>query len=580
MKIRALRLVLLAVILLPFFSGRPSQAWGAENEKELTLEELSKTEAARFFIAKQYPEALEAFQQLEKEQPRNLLIKRYIASLHNSMQNRELAIKKLNEALAIDPKDSLSRQLLGDIYIRQGQLERAEKEFRAMETSGDKASEKFATGKVKEIQKIRSAPRTQSGKQMAAQEFMQSMPAQDFAKGKFKEALAGFESLLRTYPEDPLIHRFRGMTFLRLNRAPEAVAAFQEGLVIAPENAALHYYLGQAYVQMKNTELARKEYQWIIAHDKGTYQQRAKQALFETLKGETKPSKKWTATFNNGYEFDSNATYKSRDSQFSQAGDQNSSRFNSTLFGTYRFYQKKTWFFTADGLYSQSLYTDFPNLQTYTYGAGVSALHLMKFFGKMSYLNIRQGFTQTFLKNKFFVLTNSLSPTYIINWSNRTRVNLGYRFTVSSYENRGSLPDFTDRNGLSNGFSITTTRYFDDANKNYASLGYDFDYDRTRGINYKRTANTGRMELHWGTLPAKLEFNFSFRYKDSRYPNYAFGPPGRWDHQFSLTPSLSRPIYKDILFMTASYTYEISPARNNAFEYFKHVAGVQVSARL
>jgi tetratricopeptide (TPR) repeat protein len=569
-------------ILIPAILLAGSVSVLAEEKEELTLQDLSRTEAARFFIAKQYADALAAFQELEKQHPRNILIKRYIASLYDSLQNRELAIQKLEEVLEIDPEDWIARQFLGDIYVRQGNIKEAEKQYLAIQRGNkkDSANGKFAETKLKEIQKIRSAPKTEAGRQMAAQEFMQSVPAQDFAKGEFKKAVQGFEGLLQVYSQDPLIHRFRGIALLRLNNTPEALAAFDEGLRIASENAALHYYKAQAYAQAKDMSKAREEYQWIVANDKGAYQNRAKQALFETLRGETKPSKKWTLTVNNGYEYDTNATYKSSDPAFSTAGDQNSSRFNSNVFGTYRFYQKKNWFFTTDGVYAQSLYTDFPNLQTYTYGAGISALRLLNFFGKTSYLNIRDGVTHTFLKNKFFVLSNTLSPNLIINTTDRTRVNLGYRFTVSAYENRGQFPDFTNRNGLSNGFSVGGTYYLDQAKKNYVTLGYDFDYDRTKGVNYIRWGNTGRMEFHWGTLPSKMEFNLSFRYKDSLYPKYAFGPPDRWDHVFTLTPSLSRPIYKDYLFLTASYSYEAAPAQNNSFQYSKHVAGLQLSARL
>lgn len=567
---------LTAVLLLSSFSF---VLYAAE---DLTLEELSKTEAAKFFVQKQYPESLEAFQKLEAEHPRNVLIKRYIASLYDSLQQRGQAIQTLRETVALDPEDWISRQMLGDLYIKEGKLDESEREFQKIlqGTGAESSSGKYAQQKLESIKKIRLAPKTEVGKQMAAQEFMQSRPAQEFAGGKYAQALSGFEALLQTYPQDPIILRFRAITILRLKRTEEALAAFQEGLRIAPDNAALHYYFGEAYAQAGNMELARKEYQWVIMHDKGAYQLRAKRALFKTLAGiKQKAPKPWTLTVNNGYEYDTNASFKSRDTNFSQAGDQNSSRFNTSALGTYRFYQKKKWFFTADSLYSQALYSDFPNLQTYTYGGGLSALRVFNLFGKMSYLNIRDGFTHTFLKNKFFVFSHSLSPNLIVNVTDRFRTSLGYRFNFNQYESRGSSPELTNRSGMVNGFSVSGTRYFDDAKKNYVTLGYDFDYDRAQGLNYKKKANTGRMEFHWA-LPAKFEFNLSFRYKDSFYPKYGSAPPKRWDHQYTLTPSISRPMFRDMVTLTGSYTYEPTPAQNNTFEYFKHVFGVQVSVRL
>jgi tetratricopeptide (TPR) repeat protein len=552
-------------------------------EKELSLQDLAKTPAAQFFVKKQYPEALAAFQELEVLHPQNILIKRYIASLYDSMNQRAKAIQKLREGIALKPEDWISRQMLGDFYIKEGQLTEAETEFRAiLEGSGaESPNGKYAEKKLASLEKIQRTAQSVEGKQMAAQEFMRSEPAQAFAKGKYKKAIEGFEALILKYPQDPLIYRFRGIALLKTNQGQDAIASFQNGLRIAPDNSALHFYLGQAYAQIGTLEAARKEFQWVIQHDQGPYQLRAKQALFQSLRGITpKPSKKWTLTMNNGYEYDSNATFKSRDMEFSQAGDQNSSRFNTSLIGTYRFYQKKSWFFTSDAIYAQSLYSDFPNLQTYTAGAGLSALRIFNLLGKSAYFNVRNGVLHTFLKNKFFVFSNTFSPSVIVNISEQYRANVGYRFTVNQYESRGTSPDTTDRNGLANGFSLGATRYFDDAKKNSITLGYDFDYDHARGANYrKKKTNTGRAELRW-LLPGQVEFALAFRYKDSRYPKYASGPPGRWDHQFTVTPSLTRAIYKDYLFLTVSYTYEITPARNNAFEYYKHILGVQVSTRL
>lgn len=561
-----------------FFSAALVQA----AEKEITLEELAKTEAAKFFVRKQYSESLKAFLELENEYPENILIKRYIAALYDSLQQRDRAIQKLEEVITLAPEDWISRQMQGDLYLKQGKFDEAEKDYQEiLKGSGEESSSgKYAKQKIESIEKLRNAPKPESGKQMSAPEFMRSVPAQDFAQGRYEKALEGFEGLLKIYPEDPLVHRFKGIALQRLKRSNEAIMAFQEGLQNNPENAALHFYLGDSYAQANNSEAARKEFQWIIANEKGPYLLRAKRALFQTLGGfKIKPPKPWTLTINNGWEYDTNATYKSRDEDFSQAGDQNSSRFNTNTFGTYRFYQKNKWFFTADALYAQSLYTAFPNIQTYTWGSGVSALTVLNIFGKTAYLNIRDGITQTFLKNKFFVFTQTLSPTFIFNWNEHIRSNVGYRFGVNQYENRGSFPEFTNRSGLSNGFSVSSTYYFDSQQKKFFTVGYDFDYERTKGLDYVKRANTGRLEFQW-VLPKKIEFNFNFRFKDSYFPKYASGPPDRWDHQFTLTPSLSRQVFWEWLFLTLSYTYEATPARYNAYEYFKHVFGVQLSIRL
>ena len=555
--------------------------FAAEDSKELTLEEISKTEAAQLYVSKQYEKAIEAFLKLEEEHPQNVLVKRYLASLYDSLRQWENAEQKLNAALALAPDDIVSHQMLGDILIKKGESEQAKEHFQAiLNKAGETPSGKYAQRRLDEIEKLAQTAAVEGSGRMPPRDFMKSVPAQNFAKGKIKEALEGFDGLLQVYPEDPLIHRFRGIALLKLNRTDEAIAAFQKGVEAAPENAAMHFYLGQAYQEKPDVELARQEYQWVIQHDEGTYQMQAKRAIFQTLGGE-KPAapKRWTLNVTQGWDYDTNATYKSRDDRESQAGDQNSSRFNTTMIATYKIYQKTRWIITADALYAQSLYTDFPTLQTYTPGAGVSALYVFNFFQKPSFLNIRDGVTHTFLKNKFYVFTNTLSSTLFVNITPKLRTTLGHRFSESAYEARGSSPELTNRNGLSNAISTGLTYYFNDARTFYTNLSYEYEYANTVGLNYNKKSHYPKFDIHFPIF-WKMEGEFGFRYKDAFYPEYdGASPPKRWDHQYTLISTLTRPLYKDRLNLSLSHTYEMVPAQNNAYEYYKNVFSSQVTAR-
>lgn len=547
-------------------------------EKDLTLEDLAQTEAAKKYVSQQYDESLGEFQKLEKEYPRNALIKRYIASLYDALHQRDQAEDKLKEILDIEPNDFISRQMLGDIYIKQTQLDAAEQQFKIIsEKSPDTPAGIYAKQKLGEIRNLKSAVVTEKGKRMAAEDFMKTQAAKDFAKGQYKEAAADFDQLMVEYPEDLLVRRFRAITLARMGNYDESIKAFEETIQLAPENVALHFYLGEVYLQKGKMEEARKEFQWVIANDEGSYRYRAQQALFLTLGSAPAPLKPWSVNVTQGYDFDSNASYASSDPAFRQPGDQNSSRFNTTLSGTYRLYQKHGWLLIADALYAQSLYTDFLKLQTYTPGLGISALYSFNFFNKPAFFSLREGVTQTYLRNKFYVVTNSVNPSVVVNFHERLRTTVSYRWSYSEYDNGGPTPSSTSRNGFGHNIALGNTLYLNEFRTRYAALTYDYDHNDTRGRDYVKHAHGIRVDYHT-PLIEKIHGELSFRFRDSNYPKFTAGPPNRRDELFGFTTTLSRPLTSN-LFLSTSHAYERVASENNAYEYWKNVFSVQVSLR-
>ena len=381
---------------------------------------------------------------------------------------------------------------------------------------------------------------------------------------------------MQKYPEDILIRRFRGIALLRLGRKKEAVDALEEALKLDPSNVATHFYLAQAYLEVEKVEESRKEYQWVIVHDKAGYRARAQRGIFETLgRGKMQAPKPLNISVIGGYEYDTNATYKSRDKEFSSAGDKNSGRYPTTLVASYRFYQKKKWTFTGDVLYSQMLYDDFTTLQTFTSGAGVSALYLFNLLKKPAFFNIRDGATHTILKNDYYVWSNTLLPSLIILPKNRIRSMISYRFNFNEYANNGTSPDMTSRDGFGHTITLSNTFYFNDKRNFYSTASYDYERNNTHGVSYIKDAHGGLFVLHAPILE-KIEGDLSFRFKDSNYPKYSFGPPGRRDDQYLTSVTLSRPI-TSYLTLSLTYVFDSTDAKNNLYEYKKHVFGVQAN---
>lgn len=410
-----------------------------------------------------------------------------------------------------------------------------------------------------------------------AQEFMGSPAAQNFAKGNYQEALQGFDQMLQARPDDVLALRFKALTLSKLGRKQDAITAFSEALRRAPDNAALHFYLAETHLQTGNIEGARKEYRWVIENDETLYRYRAQQGLLQT-RGQAGPAKKrkpWTLNFTQGVAYDTNAPYTTRDASLRQPGDRNSVRFDTLLTGTYRLFKKGGWIFVADGLYAQSLYTDFVRLQTYTPGAGLSALYAFTLFDKPAFFTIREGLTQTYLRNRFYVFSDSVSPSFVFNFYKKLKTVISHRWSYNEYDNFG--PSSTNRDGYGNITSLANTWYFNDLRTQYVSFTYDYEHQGTRGVDYIKNAHGFRFDLH-SPLIEKVEGEFTFRFKNSDYPKFSAGPPSRHDDLYSITTTLSRPL-NSYLTLSAAHSFERVNGRNNLYEYWKNVFLVELSLR-
>lgn len=550
----------------------------AAETPDLSLEDIAKTDAARFFLERQYEDSLKAFQVLEAEHPQNILIKRYVASLLDTLHQVPQAVLKLHEVLALAPEDLVARQMLGELFVKQAEFEKAAQEFRViLEKDPESRMGQYAKARLQSLEALeRSAQISEAGGRMAAKDFMRSEPARDFSSGKFEKALAGFEALQIRFPEEPLIQRFRGLALMKLGKKEEAFAAFDQGVKKFPDNIAMRYYLAESLVGLGKMEEARHSLQTVIEKDAGTYRAKAEQMIFYTLQGQAPPKPKpWTVYISNGYEYDTNATYRADDPEERVPGDQNSGRYSSIFSGTYQFYQKGRHTVTGDGFYAQSLYDDFINLNTYTPGGGVSLLSGFSLFNRPAYLNLREGQSLTYLKDVVYLWSNTLSPSFIYMVSRMFKTTLGYRWSYNDYTNDGTAPSYTNRDGNAHTATILNTHYLNDTRKLYYSFGYDFDYANTKGVNYQKYGHALRGLVH-APLFEKVEGELSYIFKESDYPKYGYSGPKRLDDVHTLTITLSRPI-RTWLILNGLYIFENARSKNNAYQYFKHVFGVKIN---
>ncbi len=555
--------------------------FSAEDQKqELTVEEIAKTQAAKLYISRRYEDSLKEFEKLEAAYPLSLAVKRYIASLHDSLGRPQNAIAKLKEVIRFNENDFVARRMLGDIYIKHGDLDLAKMEFEWIAAhDGQSSAVQYAQKKMNQIRGAHLSEKAKS-RGITLTEFMKSEPAQLFSQGDFKAAVRGFDELLKIYPNDILILRFRAISLTRLKNNDEAIETFHKALALDPDNIAVHYYLGEAYSAAGRDGESRREFQWVAGKESTIYKTRAERAIYGGLKkssAHARSSKKWGISVTTGYEYDTNASYKSRDDRFSVAGDQNSSRFPLTATGNYRFYRKGKLSLNADGIYAHNFYTDFPTLTTYTIGGGLSALYAFRLFNRSAYFNLRNGMSYTILRDEYFVWTYSLSPSLVFFPHKNIRSTLAYRWGMYQYHRNGFEPDLTSRDSFNNSISFLNNLYLNSKKNLYLTFGYDFERADATGKNYIKNAHGIQLGAHFPIFE-KIEGDFNFRFKDSDFPKYAYDPPARRDDQYVMTASISRPIAQYFI-LTFFYTYENTQARNNLYEYYKNVFGASLTYR-
>jgi Tol biopolymer transport system component len=114
----------------------------AQEEKKggtaLNPADLAKSLIAKQFLyAGNFPDALSAFRDIEKNNPNNDNVKYYIGLCYSSLGQREKAKESFLASLAINSKsDNEAHFLMGKIYHYEADLEKAKQEFKTYMTSG------------------------------------------------------------------------------------------------------------------------------------------------------------------------------------------------------------------------------------------------------------------------------------------------------------------------------------------------------------------------------------------------------------------------------------------------------------
>ena len=104
-------------------------AFAQSGKKEISLEELLKTNAAHLFQLGEYPQALEEFQKLANEYPQDSLPHRYVGMTLTLLGRLDEAVTALQEAVKLESDNPANHYFLARVYHEQGARDKAESEL-------------------------------------------------------------------------------------------------------------------------------------------------------------------------------------------------------------------------------------------------------------------------------------------------------------------------------------------------------------------------------------------------------------------------------------------------------------------
>jgi tetratricopeptide (TPR) repeat protein len=210
-------------------------------------------QANSLFEQKNYPAAAAAF---EKAVPlasgKNVgIMKAHAALAYYQAGQFDKAIPLFQQAIATDPKNQALHGALAEAYVKSGDIQDAEREYKAAGETAD----------IKQLQQAQKASK-------ANQEFKNLKGAFDSAtqfynEGQYAQAAGAYEKaepFAKGKNLNVVLQRAAD-SYDKAHQYPQAVAAYQKAMQADPTDANLENSLGSVYTHMGNTQLAMQEFQ-------------------------------------------------------------------------------------------------------------------------------------------------------------------------------------------------------------------------------------------------------------------------------------------------------------------------------
>ena len=405
-----------------------------------------------------------------------------------------------------------------------------------------------------------------------------------FKARQFQKALDAVDALRKKYPDDPLILRYRALTFDKLGRHKEAIAAYREILSRDPNHVPAHLFLGLAYARAGKSAEAAKELRWVTEHSaSGEYRHwaEAQLARIRQKKISKKVAKKPYLFGKTGVSYDSNPLLVPDDKSLSSRSKEAGADFPINLTLGYPLVLNKE--FRLDALYITQTMLHDGGAEAVDFTSQGFALDAKKrtSLGNRTFLfGGRYDLKANFLRSDLFSVINRFLLSADTSFWRRTRTHTYGRLSYSNYGPDGSTPAVTSRDGTRGGLGVVQYFYTTGDFKSYLFAKQEVSFAETRGDNFDRIGSLSRLGLH-GPLGfvKRTDYDVSTGFDYGTYPEFsslsALDLSERRDLRLDLYGALTYHWRRDLA-TRGFYRFINSDNQNDFFDRDRHIAGVEV----
>ena len=394
------------------------------------------------------------------------------------------------------------------------------------------------------------------------------------------------DKLVKKYPKDPLVLRYRALTLDKLGRRKEAIFAYREILSQNPDHVPTRLFLGLTYARDGKPDEAAKELRWVSENSASVNYRHWAQAQLTRVrlmkknvikKVERRPY----LTGKTGATYDSNPLLIPSDDRLSSRPKKDGLDFPMDLSVGYPVILQKD--VRVDALYiGQGMLHD-RGASRINFNSQGFALNAKKrvFFGKRAALfGARYDFRSNWLRSDFFSTVNRFLLSLETSFWKKTKTHFYARLSHSGYKNDGSVPSISSRDGIRSGLGVVQYFYTARDYRTYVFVKQEISFADTRGDNFDREGSLTRLGVH-GPLDClgPVTFDVSTGFDYGSYPDFsslsALDLNERRDLRFDVYTDLTYR-WKPNLATRAFYRYIRSENDNGFYERDRHLAGAEV----
>ncbi len=417
------------------------------------------------------------------------------------------------------------------------------------------------------------------------QEFLTSDFIIHLKKKDYKQALKESAALLKEYPDDPLIMRYRALTFEKLKQPDKAINLYKEILSRHPEYTPARLFLGLAYIKQKKAKEGAEQLRWVIQNSRSPKYQRWAQAQLHRLRARPKKAakliqKKPYGVVKTGVAYDSNALLIPDDEALSTKDKHGSAQYSLDLNVGYPIRLEKDSRLDIVYIGQQRSHDRGAKLVDFTSNGFALDAKKRKLMGKRAVLfGSRYDLRANFLRSDLFSIVNRFVVSADTSFWKKTRTHYYGRFGILNYGPDGGNPDISSRDGVRGGLGLTQYFYTEDI-KTFFFVKGEGNFNQTRGDNSIRQGALARLGFHTPLkFLKKTALDISTGYDWGTYPEFVSAsvlePDDRADSRFDVYTGITYP-WKPNVATRIFHRFINSQNENDYFDRTRHIAGLEM----